>query len=188
MRRSVFVVVALAVSLVLAGCSSDGVDESPGSPSPLVSVPAPPSSVDAEMDALYAEAESVFRRVMELRFQFELQPQQYEFPAEMGELLADPYLSWVRGGYDYMREQNWHAPDGVEPTFVVARYPGASKADSEVALEGCLDTRQVPALDASGQVVSEGTVFHLELFFKHFDGQLKLFEGTSNEVTECAIR
>ncbi len=83
MHRSVFAVVALAVSLVLAGCSSDGVDESPGSPSPSVSVPAPPSSVDAEMDALYAEAESVFLRSLELRYQFELHGDFSEFPAEL---------------------------------------------------------------------------------------------------------
>lgn len=189
-RCNGLIAVGLTALLALTGCTS--ADPQPSSQSPTVSESnsvLPPSSFDGpEMDALYAEAEQVFLRSMQLRFESELQPQQNEFPAaEMSELLADPYLSWVHGGYDYMREQNWHGPLGVEPTLTIGRYPGVSKAGSEVALQACLDTRQVPALDVNDQVVSEGSVFHLELFFKRFDGQLKLFEGGSTEVVECGI-
>lgn len=187
MHRSVFAVVALAVSLVLAGCSPGGVDESPDSPSPSVSVPAPPSSVNAEMDALYAEAESVFMRSLELRYRYELRGDFSEFPPELSEVLADPYLSWVRQMYEFYREQNWSSPEGIEPAMVIRPYPGASREGSDVALQACQDTTQVPALDANGQVVSEGGLDYLELYFKRMDGNLKLFYGTHHGIEQCPL-
>ena len=187
MHRSVFAVVALAVSLVLAGCSPGGVDESPDSPSPSVSVPAPPSSVDAEMDALYAEAESVFMSSLELRDQFELRGDYSEFPAELQDFVADPYLSWLRETFEFMKEKRWRAPEGAEPVLTLRPYPGVSRDGSEVALQACMDTRATPALDEQGQVVSEGAIGYLELYFKRYDDKLKLFYGTTNKVEVCPL-
>ncbi|WIY83177.1 hypothetical protein [Propionimicrobium sp. PCR01-08-3] len=137
------------------------------------------------MDALYAEAEQVFRRSMELRNQFEGSGDYSEFPAELNELLADPYLDSVHQLFDFGRENGLHGPAGVGPALTVARYPGVSKGGSEVALRACLDSRDAPALDADGEVFSEGGLFHMKLFFKHFEGSLKLFDGTTGSVDEC---
>ena len=185
MHRSVLVVVALAVSLVLAGCSPGGVDESPGSPSPSASVPAPPSSVNAETEALYAEAEYVFLQSMEFRYRFERDGDYTSFPEELGDLLADPFLASVRQLYDYGQQHGLHGQAGTQPKLAIRPYPGASKDGSEVALRVCLDTTEAPALDADGQVFSEGGLFFMELFFKHVDGRLKLFSGTTTEIEQC---
>ncbi|MEA5120021.1 MAG: hypothetical protein VB040_01975 [Propionibacterium sp.] len=190
MHRSVFAVVALAVSLVLAGCSPEGSSSDDGSPragSPSISVPLPPSSVGAELDALYAEAEQVFLRSLELRDQFELRGDFSEFPPELNDLLADRYLASVHELYDFYKDKGWHSPEGTVPITTVKPYPGASKAGSEVALQACMDTRPTPSLDHAGQIVSEGKLYRLELFFGHFDGKLKLFDGSSSEVLECAL-
>ncbi len=187
MHRSVLVVVALAVSLVLAGCSPGGVDESPGSPLPSASVPAPPSSVNAEMDALYAEAESVFLRSLELRYRYELHGDFSGFPSELNEVLADPYLSWNRQLYEFYQEKKWSSPEGAKPVVVVRPYPGVTREGSDVALQACMDTRPVAVMDTNGQLMSEGILGYLELYFKRFDGQLKLFYGTTSEVEECPL-
>ncbi|NLA28254.1 MAG: hypothetical protein GX875_01160 [Propionibacterium sp.] len=140
------------------------------------------------MDALYAEAERVFLRSNELRYEYELRGNYGEgFPSELNDLVAEPYLSSLVALYDFYKDKGWHSPDGAEPLVVIDRYPGVSKAGSEAALRACVDTRPTPSLDVNGEVVSEGTIYRLELFFKHFDGVLKLFDGTTNEVPECAL-
>ena len=140
------------------------------------------------MDALYAEAEQVYRRSLELRYEYELRGNYGDgFPEELNDLVAEPYLTSVIALYDFHRENGWRGPEGAEPVVSIARYPGVSKGGSEVSLQGCMDTRLTPAVDLDGQVVSEGTIYRLELFFKHFDGRLKLFDGTTNKVAECAL-
>ena len=42
-------------------------------------------------------------------------------------------------------------------------------------------------LITEGDIVSEGKLYRLELFFGHFDGRLKLFDGSSSEVLECTL-
>lgn len=183
------VAVGLSVVLVFGACTPGGAEPSGGgasSATPMASVSAAPSS-DAEMDALYAEAEQVFWRSMELRYAYELRGDFAPFPDEMSELLADRYLEAAKAQYDFYVEKQWHSPEGAEPVVAVARYPGAAKSGSEVALVACIDTRPTPALNSDGQIVSEGNVHRWEMFFKHFDGKLKLFDGTSKEMSECWV-
>ncbi len=140
------------------------------------------------MDALYAEAEQVYRRSLELRYEYELRGNYGNgFPEELNDLVAEPYLASAVALYDFYKENGWRSPEGAEPVVSLGRYPGVSKAGSEVALQACVDTRPSPALDADGKVVSEGTMYRVELFFKHFDGRLKLFDGTTNKVAECVL-
>ncbi len=188
--RILGLVLCLVVLPAVAGCSPGDSSASAGSAdagSPSVSAPPPPSSPGPEMDALYAEAERVFLRSLELRDQFELRGDFSEFPPELSDLLADRYLTSVHELYDFYKDKGWHSPEGAVPITTVGRYPGASKAGSEVALQACMDTRPTPSLDDSGQIVSEGKLYRLELFFGHFDGRLKLFDGSSSEVLECTL-
>ena len=140
------------------------------------------------MDALYADAEQVYRRSLEIRDQYELRGEYGDgFPQELNDLSAEPYLTSLIALYDFYKEKGWRAPEGTQPILTVGRYPGVSKAGSEVALQACMDTRPSPAIDADGNVVSEGVIYRLELFFKHFDGRLKLFEGSTNKVEQCGL-
>ena len=183
MHRSVFAVVALAVSLVLAGCSPGDPGPSTSSISPSVSALSP----DAEMAALYAEAEQVFLQSLELRDRFELLGDYSMFPAELEEVLADPYLAWMRSLYEYGKEHGLHAAVDSEPGLIVRPYPGVSREGSDVALQACQDTRMTPALDSDGNVFSEGSLSYLELYFQRIDGKLRLFYGTHVKVEQCPL-
>ena len=181
--------VGLAVSLALGGCSPGDSPGSGGSSSvsSSVAVPPPPSSDGPEMDALYAEAEQVFLRSLEIRNQFEGQGNYNEFPPELGSVLADPYLTWTHALYDYGKERGLHTPEGVKPEVTTRPYPGVSREGSEIALQACQDTRLTPALDSSGQLFSEGGIFYLELYFKRVEGQLRLFYGSHSKVEKCPL-
>ncbi len=188
-RCNGLVAVGLTALLALTGCTS--ADPQPSSQSPTVSESnsvLPPSSFDGpEMDALYAEAEQVFLRSLELRNQFESLGDYSEFPSELEVVLADPYLSWMHALYEYGKEHGLHSETDARPELVVRPYRGVTREGSEVALQACQDTRQTPAFDSSDELFSEGSLSYLELYFKRIDGQLRLFYGTHSKVEKCPL-
>ncbi|MFB9618689.1 hypothetical protein [Brooklawnia cerclae] len=155
---------------------------SSSSTSPTVS---PTPSVDVSADALYAEAEQVYLRSLEVSERYEVHGDYSEFPPEYEELLADPYLEWTRALFDAGKEQGWHVPDGLQLPVTTRSLPGMSRDGSDVALQTCRDNRGVPTLDYNGNQVAEGSLVYETLFFKHVDGRLKLFTGTTDQRDSC---
>lgn len=188
MRRHV-VSSLLCLGLVagLAGCSASG-SVPAGTPTPLAPSASPEHSPAAsptpDLDALYAEAERVVRRATELEEQA-IRDGGPEYPAELEELLADPYLTWSRVGVQEYWNLGWTLPDGLTPRLILRPQPGVSQDGSDLALEGCLETP--PAVDATGAVVSQGVLLHRSYFLKGVDGgSLRLFTATrGTKVEQC---
>ena len=170
----------------LAACSP-GADVSP-TPSfvtPSVTASASPTPTP-DMDALYAEAERVLRRSFELEDRYIVGGNFDEYPPELFELLADPYLSLSQTGFTHFKESGQRGIEGTTPVITTQPLPGVSTRGSEVALAVCLDTRPAPLVDRNGTVVSEGVLKVSTYFFKQFEGKLKLFQAESGaEVDKC---
>ena len=187
MRRVFSLLAGLVVAVGLAGCSSGGsVGPTPsGTLSPSVAV-SPSPSPTPDVDALYAEAERVWLRSVELRSGYELRGEFDEFPPELERLLADPHLGLMRAGYEVSKQEGWRAPEGAVPLITTKPLPGVTREGSLLALQTCVDTRPVPLLDPNGQVVSEGRFVLAHLFFKYVEGDLRLFIADSQgEIEEC---
>lgn len=186
-KRRIWISLAgLALAAGLAGCSQD--DGAAPTPSPTPSPPpsvTPSASPTPDMDALYEQAEWIVRRATELEEQaIEQGPGSY--PAELEELLAEPYLSWSRAGVQQYWELGWTGPEGESAQLALGPLLGVSKDGSEVTLEACLWT--TPAVDASGTVVSPSALFHRNYYLKHVDEVLKLFTASGGiEVDQCPI-
>ena len=187
-----FLALPVAAVLLAAGCTPGNGTPTP-TPTPSVSSvtsPSPtptPTPTPSNKDALYAEAERILLRSFELRDQYELRGDYSEFPPELEELLADPYLGWARDLFEDGKAQGLHAPEGAVPITKLAHAPGLVRDGSEVALRVCVDNREIPQLNSAGEVVSHGQLTVQTAYFKHFDGRLKLFTGSFEVVTECGF-
>ncbi|MGI5950946.1 MAG: hypothetical protein ACOX61_03755 [Brooklawnia sp.] len=182
---------ALLLATGLSGCGPDSDINAPpspvtaSSPGPVRSTPTP----TPDKEALYEEAEQIFLRSMELRSAYEHRGDFSEFPPELELLLADPHLNNMRAAYVALQETQWRAPEGSYPAIDTAPLPNAVRDGSLVALQACIDTREVPALDPEGNVVSPGRLLYAHLFFKEFDGDLKLFIADGRgSVEECPFK
>ena len=181
MRRSWIPLVGLALAAGLASCPK-AVAPNPHRPDTQHTArcgePVPEPTPD--MDALYAEAEWVVRRATELE---EQAIREGSYPAELEELLADPYLSLSRAGVAQYWELGWKQAEGESAELSFRPRPGLRRDDSEVALEACL--LATSTVDGEGSVMSESGIVHMTYFFKHVEGDLKLFTSTGEEVEKC---
>ena len=186
MRRLWTPLIGLALAAAVASCSRGGAAEPTPSPTPTT----PPAvtasqSPTPDMEALYAEAEWVVRRATELEEQA-IRDGQGSYPTELEELLAEPYLSASRAGVQQSWELGWKGPEDESAELILRPRPGMKKDDSEVALEACFFTTST--VDANGSVISGPGLWHRTYFFKHVEGDLRLFSATGgDEVERCPI-
>ena len=184
-----FLALPVAAVLLAAGCTPGNGTPTP-TPTPSVSsvastTPTPTATPTPSSEDLYAEAERVMLRGYEVSASFELRGDYSEFPAELEQLMADPYLGWTRAIFEEGKAGGWHAPEGAYPEIRIAPLPDESRDGSEVAVQLCLDRTGVPLLDAQGNVVSEGTLGYQKAFLKSFAGILKVFTGSYKDVDSC---
>lgn len=191
-RRVLGSLTGLLLIVWLVGCSA--AREQPASPSSPVSdatvssLSSPSPAPTADMDALYAEAERVLRRSFELEDRYMQGGNFEEYPPELSDVLADPYLSLSRSTFEYLKENRWRGAHGASLDLKVQPALGISVDGSELALAGCLDTRNSPLVDVDGNVVSGGAIFTPTYFFKHVDGTLKLFASFAGDrVDQCPL-
>lgn len=138
------------------------------------------------MDALYAEAEGLVRRYWKIQEDLLKSGDFSEVPPEYSEFMADPYLSLMPAVLDYYRTNNLHMAPDATTILVFQPSPGRTAVGSELALQGCADSRNAPLLDAQGNVFSAGAVLVHTYFFKTVDGQLKLYHSEADgEVDQC---
>ncbi|MGI5951649.1 MAG: hypothetical protein ACOX61_07370 [Brooklawnia sp.] len=187
LRRFHPVPLTLALLLGLAGCGSTPEEPVVSPPSVVASSsPVVSQSPTPDMDALYAEAEQVLRRWVELEKGYELTGDFSEYPPGLQEVLAEPVLGLSRNNFEVAKENGWRAKPGSQPRVTSEPATGMRMDDSEVALRICLDTTDAPMVDASGEVVSPGGFQVLVFYFKYFDEDLKIFATSSYElVTAC---
>ena len=184
MRRVFSLLVGFVVVVGLAGCSSGGSGgpTPSGTPSPSVMVSPSPSPAP-DLDALYAEAERVVRRATQLEEQA-IRQGPGSYPAELETLLADPYLSLSRVGVQQYWELGWTGAEGESAGLILRPQPGVHTEDSDLALEACL--MATSTVDRAGSAVALSETVHRTYFFKHVDGDLRLFTAThGQEVEQC---
>lgn len=191
MRGSTSLVLVILLVLV-AGCSSgDGASPGPSeAPYSVASTTVMPSasvspSVD-EVQLRMQEAERVLRRSFELEDYPLVSGDFSQYPPELEELLMGDYLTASKASFETAKQAGWRgSPDTVAQVSVIPK-PGLFYQDSTAALLACTDTRDAPMLDSSGAVVSEGTVWVMNYYFKPDQGKLKIFTARNKqEVPRC---
>lgn len=184
MRRSWISLIGLALAAGLAGCTQGGDAEPTPSPTPSTHAAVTPSpSPTPDMEALYAEAEWIVRRATELEEQA-MREGQGSYPAELHDLLADPYLSWNQAGIQQIWELGWQQAPGESSGLILRPQPGVRMDGSELALDACL--LKTATVDAQGSVVAPSEMVRRSYFFKHVDSRLKLFTSTiGTEIEQC---
>ncbi len=180
--------------LVLAGCLVACQPGGDATPSPTSSVSASPShrptptgsATTPDEDALFAEAERVFRAALQSREPYAVHGDYSEFPPELADYYSPEYLELIRLGFESQKEQGLHIGSG-EPVTTVAPLRGVSKDGSEVAIRTCQDARDVVVVDRAGAEVGRGSLTTSITYFKTFDGRLKIFDADVEEVEQCPI-
>ncbi len=181
--------------LVLAGCLAACQPGGDATSSPTSSVSASPShrpmptgsATTPDEDALFAEAERVFRAALQSREPYAVHGDYSEFPPE----LADYYSPEIPGTdpsrvRTSQKEQGLHIGSG-ELVTTVAPLRGVSKDGSEVAIRTRQDARDVVVVDRAGAEVGRGSLTTSITYFKTFDGRLKIFDADVEEVEQCPI-
>ncbi len=132
------------------------------------------------------EAERVLRRSFELEDYPLVSGDFSQYPPELEELLMGDYLTASKASFETAKQAGWRgSPDTVAQVSVIPK-PGLFYQDSTAALLACTDTRDAPMLDSSGAVVSEGTVWVMNYYFKPDQGKLKIFTARNKqEVPRC---
>ena len=198
------VVATLAATVLLAGCQPSA----PGSPTPS----SPPPSATAtptptflctpeaggeatectqaqydEMkakDALYAEAEEVYRRF----FAESVRLSRAGGTAEPTEVLLETstgdYLANMIDIFTGMRERGVRAK-GTDPKLVISRLPGKAKSGSVVALKICIDSRGWAFYRGESRVTS-GRLAVDDVYFSRLGESLKMIGADGRETTTCA--
>lgn len=135
-----------------------------------------------KLDALYAEAEDVYRRFVA----------EDERISRDGSLATDEFKRLVAGelateGETLYRQRHEEGVKAVGGEFVikyVRRAPNQSYEGSLVALSACVDGTTA-SFEQNGKPVGKGSAISTTSFYKRFDGTLKLFKLDGRISTSC---
>lgn len=183
LRKALPTALALVLTFGLAGCGSDpdSAPPTPGAPTPMTT-----ADMSSEVETLYTEAEQLVSEIGELQMAYLMDADDKQYPVRFEELIDEPYLEQHEGMYADLKEKGRRISPDAEIPMSFQWAPEELAHDAEVAIWVCQDSRQAPALDASGEIVAEGNVSTTLHYFKQFDGTLKLFrQGTYMQVDEC---
>ena len=186
-----FLALPVAAVLLAAGCTPGNGTPTP-TPTPSVSSVASPTSTPSSTptpsseDALYAEAERVYRAALEAQWKFELTGDYSEFPPELAEYYGPEFLEELKAAFEVAKEQGLRLTGGV-PVVEIGPIPGAGKDASEVAIQVCYDGRGLVAVDAEGAVLNQGELLREIAYLKSYDGQLKIFDSELAKVDQCSV-
>ncbi|MDQ7991276.1 MAG: hypothetical protein AAGC63_00755 [Propionicimonas sp.] len=136
-------------------------------------------------DALYAEAEAVFREYFAENIRIS-RAGGIEEPTEvMLRTTHGAYLADTLRLFKNLRRENLRAR-GDDPQIVrITRLPGRSKAGSEVALRVCVDATHW-AFYSGGRLSTRGIVAEDETYFGRIDGRLLIIGADGKDVEKCA--
>ena len=189
--RSMTAVVLLVLLVLVAGCSSKKDDgPPPWSPTPLPSMATVPAATQSSpsQDELFAEAERVFRRSVEISARFDGGGDFSGFPTEMNEVAMGEYLAAIRAGYDLLAEKKWVGKPDEHPIIKSEPAPALAVHGSVIALHVCKDARNVNLYDQNGNLASAGGLTESRYYFSYdTDGLLKISVEQYREVESCAL-
>jgi hypothetical protein len=194
-------VAALAVLVVLAGCQAVASPTTTSSaPAPTVTSASPEPSFTCtpeaggdeyectqaqhdEMvakDALYAEAEEVYRRFHTEATRISRAGGVSEATAASGEFLAD-----AMSFFSDLAKQDLRAK-GEDPVIVsMVRLPGRKKGDSLVAIAVCTDSRSWGFYQGRKHMW-QGVLGLDEVYFALIDGDLRIVGADGKDGTKCS--
>ena len=189
--RSMTAVVLLVLLVLVAGCSSKKDDgPPPWSPTPLPSMATVPAATQSSpsQDELFAEAERVFRRSVEISARFDGGGDFSGFPTEMNEVAMGEYLATSKVLYDFLAEKKWVSKPGEHPIIKSEPAPALAVHGSVIALHVCTDSRHTPLYDQQGNVASPGRILESRFYFSYdTDKLLKISVEQYREVESCAL-
>ena len=190
---------ALTPLLVLAGCTP----ATPATPSPTVvgtgpTAAAPQCTPEAggtatpcteqqyaeqkKLDALYTEAENVYRRFVAEDVKL----------LRSGGLAEGPVLDLIAGPMIERYAQRKKEQHDLSITMTgdvvigpVHRLPGYSYEGSEATLSTCLDGSGMVGYGPTGKNLGKGIVVVYNTYFKRVDGNLKLWWEKSQRAESC---
>lgn len=135
-----------------------------------------------KLDALYAEAEDVYRRFVAEDVKL----------LHSGGLAEGPVLDLIAGPMvDRYAAEKKKQHDlkitmrGDAMIAYVRRLPGRSYDGSEVALVSCLDGSGLTGFDTAGKNLGRGAVVTYNSYFKHEGSAVKLWWDESKAVASC---
>ena len=184
---------AALAGLVLAGCQS-----APPAPAPTPTFTCTPEAggdpfpcsqfQHDEMvakDALYAEAEAVYRRFLAEDVRIMRAGGVSEPTKVLLETTTGAFLDGSLADYRQFVHDGTHA-EGSEPRLVsLTRLPGVSLGGSEVAMRACQDGRSLRFLQ-DGLEVGRGQLVEGKVFFSRVRGSLKIWSSDGGKVETCA--
>lgn len=186
----------LALVTALSSCTTPTPSMTPSMGAPTFACtpeaggsPYPCSSADYQemkrKDALYAEAEHVFRRLIaedERTYRNGgADTLSSEYLALLGtEGLRSQQLDIVRS----LKEESVTARGGEYRVAWVRRHPGFVKSGSEAAVNGCLDLTSVRYY-RRGRFDSKGVQYQLTLYVGHLDSSLRIVDVDTRVGAKC---
>ena len=146
----------------------------------------PCSSVEAEQaekrDALYAEAEGVYRRFWVELNRLSGEPDPQVTPV-LAETTADQFRRFVETSFEPGRFNL--RVSGKADLVRLDRLPGLSMSGSTVALLACIDSRGATFEGGTNTKPSPGSVFEMRVYLGPKDDFLKIIDSESRDVAEC---
>ena len=186
-------VVWLASAAVLAGCTTVTQPTATPTNSPTYlctpeagGTPLPCGPIEAEQaekrDALYADAEAVYRRYWgEIdRLTLEENP---PFTPVLEETTDGTFRRLVQEGLDPSSHRE--RVSGDVKLVRLERLPGLSRDGSTVALLMCADARDARYVTVRDDTPTAGFVYEMRLYLAPRDDRLKLITSESRNVQEC---
>ncbi len=135
-------------------------------------------------DALYAEAEAVYRRYFEETARHQVDYRVAEITPIIEETTAGPALAVIKLDYEALSEEQVTATGGIPSLVWVRRSPGFEKDGSAVAMETCVDSSHLTVF-ADGRTVGNGAVTKTREYFVRLDGVLKIWTSESLAGDKC---
>ncbi len=184
---------AIGLVVAVAGCTPA---QAPSSVAPTFACtpeaggsPYACSSADFEemkrKDALYAEAEQVFRRLVAEDERMYAMGGSQELSEEYRALLGTPALQEEQLAIQRSLRADKVKTDGSPFKVIkVSRLPGKSMSGSQIAVEGCVDLTGVSYFK-SGRYVSKGLTYTQSLYLSTIKGRLAAVHVTSRTVPAC---
>lgn len=179
-RNAVVSVLALCV-LAITGCQSPASDETFGTPTPPDQGVATGDATSEE--ALYAEAEQIYRAMRVEMLKLERAGGADELPPELAQYVTG-YLEDTLTAQFRRWKKEQRVVYGRANSLEWVRPSDYTHEGSEVTVAVCMDAR-------NSQVSTAGTPVRVSMvainyyYFKHFNGELKGFQAQFEQVESC---
>lgn len=137
------------------------------------------------LDALYDEAETVYRRHMTEVFRLSSHWELAEVTPEIEATAAGPYLERMTQLIAANREDRIDRVSGEPEIGWVKRLPGKSLGGSIVALWTCVDGSSGISRTLDSANGKPGIIGQNRIYLRRIDGALKLWESEVKLVESC---